>query len=299
MNDDVVIDEQEQTIVVGDDEPILEKDEEVTNAQETHANEGKNGEEAKEEFTDEEKEEFTDEEKDAYGKRVQKRINQLNGKIHERDDIIAKQQKDQEELRNRFQELEKKIAKADDSREANEINDRINKIAERRASFINDGDYDSALALDDELIDLKIKKRDISRLEDSGRVEDPQDSPVSAYEPPVPQNYVPEAQREWLVENDWYFNPHKLSEAKKANDVYISMINEGFDPEDEETYKVLSKRLAPKKAPPPSAQPDRGRNTGRPRSVQFTERDKERMRDYNLDPNNEKHRNAWLKEKRA
>lgn len=277
MNDDVVIDEQEETVVVGDDH-INTDESEVQDAQETH----------------EEKEDYTDEEKEEYGKRVQKRINQLNGKIHERDDIIDRQRADQEELRKKIEALESRFVESDTHRESEEIDSRLSEVQKRRVALLDDGDYENAIALDDELLDLKLRKRDLSTKQAKVDKE-----VVDEYRPPVTQSQMPDAQREWLNDNEWYFNPGKLDDATKANNLYMSMIKEGYDPEEPETYEELTRRLQPRPKPPPTSSPDRGRVIGKAKTAQMTKHDLERMRDFNLDPNNEKHRKAWLAEKRA
>lgn len=275
MTDDIEINEEETNELV-DDEVTENPSEETTD-------------EAPEEAPEEK---YTPEEKEEYGKRVQKRINQLNSKIHERDDIIEHERRAREDLQQRLDELENRFVESDAQRTATEIDAKLSDIQKQRLKLLDDGDYENAIALDDELLELKLKKREIAT------------APVSKAEPPrdtpkVPQTaQIPDAQREWLNDNDWYFNPNKAQEAQKANEVYLTMMREGYDADDPDTYQELTRRIKPRQKPTPPSAPDRGKVTGQKKPM-LTNQDLEKMRDFGLDPNNPSHRDAWLAEKRA
>ena len=106
----------------------------------------------------------------------------------------------------------------------------------------------------------------------------------------------------WLEQNDWFYNPMKADKKRQADSIYLALVNEGFDPNDSETYDELDRRLSSGKSThratnqPSALAPDRGKATqsapGKGGSISREELLV--MRELNLDPNNEAHRRAWI-----
>lgn len=227
------------------------------------------------------KDKYTDEEKEEYSKRVKKRIDKLTAEIHAERQARA-------ELEQRLLEREQK---ENAKRAEDEIALTLQDIRQQRVMALNAGDYELAAELDEKLIDAKIKQRDAYVEPQVQRTPPPQVDPSTG---------LPEAQKEWLIKNDWFYNPLKAQQRQVADLAYKQLLTEGFDPHDEDTYVELDRRLAParrRETLPPSGGLDRGAPSGKARTVTFTEDDKIKMRSYNLDPNNEKHRAEWLKNK--
>lgn len=107
---------------------------------------------------------------------------------------------------------------------------------------------------------------------------------------------LPKALTDWQVRNRWVFEPEN-PKTIKANKIYAELVNDGFDPEDAETFEEIDKRMVTDR-PPPSQPPDRGGAVGAANS-EFTAQDKAMMAEFGLDPTNKDHRIEWAKSKKA
>lgn len=226
-----------------------------------------------------------------YGKKVQKRINKL---VSERN--IERQQREElaaelEAKNQRLAELEQHVSKAtDDNLQA--------EIAQRRAKkteLMEIGEFEQAAEIDDEIMDLKLRQRDSRQPQRTAPKQEQGRTTETATETVAE---IPAAQKQWLVENDWFYNPAKAELKAKADKTYLALVDEGFDPNDEDTYVELNKRLSVKRqAPPPTIAPDRGNATGDARSVKFTAEDSAKMRRWGMDPNDVNARKEYLRNK--
>ena len=223
-----------------------------------------------------------EEEEEEYGKKVQKRINKL---VAERN----VEREENRQLRDRVGQLEDKFTASDNERESTEINDKVAGLKKRKMEFMDEGEYEKAEDLNDELLDLKIEQRN---------------KPKKVERETQQQPSTPEAQQEWLDGNDWYGNAQS-PKAQYANALYQEVINEGFDPNDPDTYSELDKRLGnttqnkPGRKPPGQSAPDRGNVSGSSKQVKFTQKDTNTMREYGLNPNDPAQRKEWLNNKRG
>ena len=240
--------------------------------------------EPKPETVQQNEEDGQQEEDEAYGKKVQKRINKL----------VAQRNVEREEnrqLRDRVGQLEEKFTASDHKRESREINDKVAEIKKRKMAFMDEGEYEKAEDLNDELFDLKIEQRNKPKQ-------------VEREAPQTPQ--IPEAQQAWVDSNEWYGSNAQAPKAQYANALYQEIVNEGYDPDDADTYSELDKRLdntnpqnKPVRKPPGQIPPDRGSVSGSSTQVKFTQRDVNTMREYGLDPNDPAQRKEWLNNKRG
>ena len=227
-------------------------------------------------------------EAEEYSKKVNKRINKLVAERNiERDENTK--------LRDRLDKLEQSQHEATQERVNSDIDSRVADIKRRKMAHMDDGEYEKAEELNDELLDLKIKKHQPQQ----------QVQPEQQYQQQQPaQQQTPAATQTWLQNNSWYSSNLNDPKAQYATALHQELINEGYDPEDSETYSELDERLGNKpppqrEKPPLQAVPDRGNVTGSSKQVKFTQRDTQLMRDYGLDPNNTDHRSAWLENKKA
>ena len=232
------------------------------------------------EKTDDSKQDDTEE----YSKKVNKRINKLVAERNiERDENTK--------LRDRLDKLEQSQHEATQERVNSDIDSRVADIKRRKMAHMDDGEYEKAEELNDELLDLKIKKHQPAEVQ-----------PEQQYQQSE-QYQQPQAEVEWTKNNDWFNSNSNPSRSNYAKALFSDLLQEGYDPNDAELYSELDERLGNKppqrEKPPLQAVPDRGTVTGSSKQVKFTQRDTQLMRDYGLDPNNTDHRTAWLENKRA
>lgn len=244
---------------------------------------------------EEKKHELSDEE---YSRAVQRRIDKEVGRrkaieeelvaVKARNDLLA-------------EELNKKTTEYSDTREK--------ELLKLRADALESGELDKFATLSDELIDLKLLRQ----------------KPVVSEEKPVTKRVeveddVPDlhpAARAWIDENGWYNNPKHAERARRAEQIQNDLLSSGYELSDD-LYSELDRRLFAQDRPkaqeiedeipsgtrvkqpakpghiaaPSSA--DAG-TPPKPKSGDFTQRDIAVMRMSNLDPNNPKHREAYLK----
>jgi len=232
------------------------------------------------------------EEDEGYGKKVQKRINKL---VAERN--ITKEENNQ--LRGRLEQLELRAHDDDSKREADEVGEKISELKRRKLELMDEGSYADAEELNDELLDLKIKQKSNTPAK---QVVQEQQSNADTQHNQANQE-LPEAQANWIADNDWYGKGSK-AKSNYANEVYQELVAEGYDPQDEDTYGELDKRLGnttKKKSnerPPSGNAPNRGSVVGsNSGQTKMTNRDVSMMRDFGLDPNDAGQRKEWLKNK--
>lgn len=236
-------------------------------------------------------------EQEEFSKRVQKRIDKL---VYERNIEREERERERQEndkLRERLEQLETRYHEDNTKQQNDEINSRLSQLKARKAELYDEGDYNAAADIDDEIIELRLKQREAgqqAQRRETGQPAQPQARPEPA------QPNIPEAQVKWLEQNDWYFNPVKAQQAQVANQAYLSLVDEGYDPNDPSTYKELDKRLNPKReTPPPTNGVDRGNATGSGKQVRFTQADVNKLREWGLDPNDVNVRKEYLRNKRA
>jgi len=226
------------------------------------------------------KKDKTDEDED-YSRKVQKRIDKL---VAERN--IERQRA--QELQDRLERIEHRFAESDAYYERANQEDKVKQLRKAKIEAMEMGEFDRVADIDDEIMELRTKPK-----------------PVQQRQQTVPQQQapeLPEAQQAWLAENDWFYNPHKAALKEKANQTYLKLVEEGFDPEDSETYAELDKRLNVKRtqaAPPPAGVNRGSATTSSGNAGKFTADDARFMRDWGLDPNDPQARAEFLKQKRG
>lgn len=276
MNDDIELTDEDETVFIDDNEldtDALEVSEPAE--QETVLQDDDNG--------------GKQEEDEGYGKKVQKRINKLVSERNiERDE--------NKQLRNRLDKLENRYEEDDNKRETEETNDKLADIKRRKMEFMDEGEYEKAEELNDELLDLKIEQRNKPKKVERQQEQGEQQGQVQQ---------LPESQQAWMDGNDWYGSNRNSPKAQYANSLYQELVDEGYDPQDKDTYSELDKRLGnttnnkPGAKPPGPGAPDRGSVSGSSKQVKFTQRDTNTMREYGLDPNDPAQRKEWLNNKKG
>lgn len=219
-----------------------------------------------------------EDEKEEWSRKVKKRIDKL---VYERNverEERIKLKAEIDELKSyRQQELQQKSnAELEQKRKA---------LFDQKRESLEIGDYEAVAQIDDELMDIKVQLRTNPK----PNVETRQ----PAYAEPKTPN-VPQAQAEWEAVNPWVFDAKQKGRVDKANAVFTELLNDGYDADDPDTYRILDKRLK-REAPPATGGIDRGGVVGASKDTAFTSSDKQMMVGWGLDPNNPAHRKEWAK----
>lgn len=222
------------------------------------------------------------EEEEQYSRKVQKRIDKL---VYERN--IERQQREQ--LEQRLADLERHHYEQQTAKATNDIAARLAELKKEKSEYLEIGETEKVSEIDDEIIELKLQ----ARLQSQQAQQQPREQAPAG---------IPPAQQSWLEQNDWFYNPVKADKKRQADNIYLSLVKEGFDPNDSETYDELDRRLSNGKAnhratnQPSALAPDRGKATQSAggRAGTISREELLVMRELNLDPNNEAHRRAWI-----
>lgn len=254
---------------------------------------------------------FDDDEAEEYGKKVQRRINKEVQKRKVLEDRLANQEADYER---RMSEFEERFNAQDQENETASISDKLEDVESRRKEDREVGDYDQEL--EDEWFELKSKQRE-SKKKQNRKPEkkgDPDDANNNADAGRAENPPLPEEQKKWLDSNKWY--GQNKSRSDYANREYQLLVSEGYDPDDPDIYEELDMRMSGKapantddnvdtgnderdERPPPPARPNRGDGNRNRKKAVFTNADKAKMQEWNLDPSDPVARKAWLAEKRS
>jgi len=218
-------------------------------------------------------------EKESYSKKVQKRIDKL---AYERN--VAREEA--ASLAARLSELEKHKSETDNA----SLEQKRQEILRQKTEAFEEGDFEKAALLDDELLDIKVAQRT-------------RPQPVQQQPEPVVTNEKPAAIASWEEKNKWIFEQSPKAEfAKKA---YVDLLNSGFDANDPDTLaeldNIVSQKFKPQRreTPPSPGAVDRGQVIGDDEKQGFSSRDKSDMEDFGLNPNDPKQRAMWIKNKRS
>ena len=282
-----------------DDEYIIENDDELINI------DGITPETESKEENQSEKKDDEKEEKEAYSRRVQKRLDKLvyerNVEREERQKEKAERERITQELKAEIEELKRSRQKEEEERSNQSIDQRRQELIQRKKDALEIDDHDEIILIDDELMELKLKARlqaekapEPKQQPTTVRQEQAPPPPVQEAQPAPNVPEIPEAQRVWEQNNPWLFDANQKSRLEKANTLFHSLIQDGYEADDPDTFVQLDKLLK-RESPPPTAPPDRGNVVGKDKSTAFTQEDRKKMLAWNLDPNDARQRAAWIK----
>lgn len=178
------------------------------------------------------------------------------------------------------------------------------KLTAARAKFKaaqDAGDSEAALAAMDEITDLKVAK-------EARKYAKPQPEPRQRQQPEAAQNPLT---NRWIANNPWYGKKEHAAETIAVRVIDADMVAEGWQPNTEDYFDEMSRRLAKKfksvevasiskkRQPPPKTAPVSGAQPAVTRKgvIKLDRKDFEIMRMTGLDPNNAKHRVDYAREK--
>jgi len=227
-----------------------------------------------------------------YSRSVQKRINR---EVRKREELRA----ENNALQERMAALESSKVVEESNQERNLMASRINNAQAIHTQLMEDGEYQQAGKVNNDITDMKIYKRD---LDAQAAYQEQMDS-----RPQEPQNSgqveIPDVQMAWMEGNE-RFNAEKGYTAY-VNEEYDRLVDDGYDPEDKALYDELDKRLGRNQkakksrrqaAPPPNTGTA---PAGSSKSSRLTKSDLSRMEDWGLDSKDPTARKEWLSNKSA
>jgi hypothetical protein len=190
---------------------------------------------------------------------------------------LAEERKRRQQAEARLQQLEREQAERDKANTEHEIEQ---AKAEWQAAYRSD-DADALEAANAKLVAAQVK---------------------AAAAPKAEKDAAPDvapATNEWVEANPWF--RRDAARTKQAIELNNTLLDEGMDPAHPRFYAELDKRLRAKPRMNGSkaiggVSRDQGGKTGEP--ARLTEQDKQRMRRFQLDPNDQGARAEWLKSKR-
>lgn len=259
-----------------------------------------------------------DGEEEPYGRRVQKRINQLTKKTREleqetqywREKVLALEEQTKAQMADT---VAKELSQSEQ-----QLTAQIDSARAAKRKAIEEGDIDAQIRSDEQLLDLREQLAEKRRKAEALK-QQPAEESVKPKTAPVAQDptaNLPEGTRQWLKGNPWFLEGADPRAAEIARTLDVELQEEGYSPDDPEMYAELDKRLsavvprraktAPAKPPAPAAaRPPRspvatssadGQGPAPTKPVRrLTQDDLATMRRWGLDPRSESDRRAWLK----
>ena len=235
-----------------------------------------------------------DEDQKAYSKRVNKRIGKLKHESYLDRAELTRQRDENAQLKARLDKLETDHHESILNATNQSTDSKIKTLEDLKITALQELDFNEVVKLDKQLFQLMLKSRPS---------ETSQATPPPEPQKPAPQQTEavddrPFAMQDWETKNGWINDTKNTTRVEKANAVLKTLLDNGYDIDDPETYDALDKKLQRIK-PPPTGAPDRGRDVGVARDSSFSTADKTMMRDWGLNPENPRDRAEWLKNKVA
>jgi len=176
---------------------------------------------------------------------------------------------------------------------------RIGNAQRMHNQLMEDGEYEQAGRVNNDITDMKIYKRDLDA--QATYEEQLRNSPREPEQGNYPE--IPDVQMDWMQSNERFNRDNGYT--AYVNEEYDRLLDDGYDPEDKALYAELDKRLGrnqkPKKRRRQAAPPPNTGTTpaGSSKSSRLTKSDLSRMEDWGLDSKDPTARKEWLANKSA
>jgi hypothetical protein len=306
-------DDADESADAQDDEGEIQ-DEEAADEEDADAQAG--------EESDEEERLLKDEKKPT---RKEKRIGQLIFERKQAEERAAAEAAAREVSEQRLRELE---ARLNDARkrsvetETGHLTERIEAAKARRTKASEEADLEAFATANDELIELRIQQDRVNRREIEENQTTSSNIPTRQEQPPDQMHPAAEG---WLRKNTWYLDPAEKEKAERALAIQNNLLNRGYSfgedlyqeldkqlekefpvgGEEDSDEQTKSKRKSDEERKKPrkmhsvgSASSDVASRRSKPKPGQLTEHDIQAIRMAQLDPNDPKVRETYLKYKR-
>lgn len=242
--------------------------------------------------------EKTAEDEEEYSRRVQKRINTLTGRAKRAETELERERREKSELAERIRKMEEELH----STRTSSIDTELSTARAELKAAIEAGDVDKQLDVQERMAELKAKKLA------------PKPAVQQETRQQVQQQPLPSAEAQWQQRNPWFSSNDHDDDRATAAALYKKLTNMGYDPDDDELYEELDKRmkaLAPElyetqtqsqqlqQQRPAARSPvaGAGRTSTSPSAGKFTADDKAAMELVGLDPNNANDRKSFMANK--
>lgn len=226
----------------------------------------------------------------------EKRINKLVSQNKALADELAAERQARTAAERKAQEFEQSQAE----RSALDLEGKLADIRAKRKNAFNEGDLDTYDDLNDEYVKAqialdRIKERQ-PKQDESGRP--PSDTRPVSQDPRSDQPQYPKATMDWVQRNQswWNADPSNQTRVQQANDTFVALQEEGFDPGSDDFYAELDYRLGQpsRAARPVTSAPRNGREQSSRRQAGITQQDIKSMKVWGYDPNKPEDRKRWL-----
>lgn len=191
---------------------------------------------------------------------AEKRIRQLIKQRKEREEQLEAQQQQIAELQSQLQNSTQKVQeteKASLNSYENQLKEKLKLAEESYKSAYDSGDKDKLLEAQKSIADATTELRMVEAkrfyIDDQAKKVQPQQQTngeaKTAEQPQQPQAQAPQQPqklhklaRDWISDNSEWYNKDRIS-TQAAHVINEDLLQEGFDPETEEFYTEISKRL--------------------------------------------------------
>ena len=190
---------------------------------------------------------------------AEKRIRQLIKQRKEREEQLEAQQQQIAQLQSQLQNSTQKVQETEKASLVsyeNQLKEKLKLAEEGYKSAYDSGDKDKLLeaqkAIADTTTELRMVDAKRFYLDDQAKKTEPQqqtnEEAKTVEQPQQPQAQAPQQPklhklaREWISDNSEWYNKDRIS-TQAAHVINEDLLQEGFDPETEEFYTEISKRL--------------------------------------------------------
>ena len=245
-----------------------------------------------------------------YSARVQKRIGREVYRRKQAEENVGRLSTAVESLRAELEQIKSRNAAADAQAAEGTLQGKLHSAKQRLRQAILDQDDEVAATATEEIADARAEMREMAARQAWQREQQGRQQQTDTQQP-----QIPETMGKWLKENSWYQSGQNPRAARLAAELFEDIRQDGFDPNDADTYTELNKRI--RAAMPRAAEmikdihaqsPVRRRESGPPTGISsvdgkttapakrtLTNADLDAMTQYGLDRNNPEHRKAWLR----
>ena len=184
---------------------------------------------------------------------AEKRIRQLIKQRKEREEQLEAQQQQIADLQSQLQNSTQKVQETEKASLVsyeNQLKDKLKLAEEGYKNAYDSGDKDKLLeaqkAIADATTELRMVEAKRFYIEDQAKKTEPKQTNDEAQPQPQAQPQVQpklhKFAREWISDNSEWYNKDRIT-TQAAHVINEDLLQEGFDPESEEFYTEISKRL--------------------------------------------------------
>ena len=175
---------------------------------------------------------------------AEKRIRKLIRERKERDEHIQALIQKNEELSNNLRTKDKEVnvlGKSSLDASEKQLTDKIELARAVYAEAFEEGDKDRVLKAQEMLNDAQIDLKNVTAAQNNYQEIQEEVAPQQQVQrQPAPQRTDPRAEQ-WASDNDWFGKDNVMTAAALAIDAELK--GEGYDPEDQDFYQEINKRI--------------------------------------------------------